>query len=43
VAELINGVNIALGRSDVGQCAACDSNRDGTVTINELIEAVRSH
>lgn len=42
VAELINGVNIALGRTDVGQCAACDSNRDGTVTINELIEAVRA-
>jgi hypothetical protein len=40
--ELVNGVNIVLGRADLALCRACDRDGDGTVTIAELIDAVRS-
>jgi len=42
IAELIRGVNIALGNRPIGDCRRFDSNDDGTVTINELIQAVRA-
>jgi hypothetical protein len=42
IAELVNSVNIALGRTDVTQCRACDRNGDGVVSIAELIDAVGS-
>ncbi len=40
IAELIRGVNIALGSLEVGECPAFDINDDGMVSINELISAV---
>lgn len=39
--ELISGVNIALARAALSNCAAMDSNLDGRVAIAELIRAVR--
>lgn len=38
--ELIRGVTIALGGSDIASCSALDSSADGAVTIDELIAAV---
>lgn len=38
--ELITGVNIALGNTEVGACQAMDGNGNGVVAINELIAAV---
>ena len=40
IADLITGVNIALGTQPIGNCPASDANGDGKVTINELIQAV---
>jgi hypothetical protein len=40
--ELIQGVNITLGRSPLSGCAEFDLDDGGTVTVNELIAAVRS-
>ncbi len=40
--ELVTGVNIALGNSDVSSCPAFDANGDGEVTIDELIAAVNA-
>ena len=34
-------VNIALGSAPVDVCHACDTNGDGSVSVNELIAAVR--
>ena len=42
IGELIRGVRIALGQSDVSNCEAFDTNGDGLVRIGELIQAVRS-
>ncbi len=42
VNELIVGVNIALGTSDVGACIAIDRDGNGAVEINELIGAVNA-
>jgi hypothetical protein len=42
VNELIVGVNIALGSATVESCVAFDRNRDGQVTVNELIAAVNA-
>ena len=42
VSEIILGVRISLGRSDVDDCSAMDINQDGRVGIGELISAVRS-
>lgn len=40
VAELITGVNIALGTIDLGTCPSFDANQDGEVTVTELLQAV---
>jgi hypothetical protein len=40
VAELIIGVNIAIGNQPVANCPAFDVNGDGQVGINELVQAV---
>ncbi len=40
VNEVIQCVNIALGRVGVSSCAACDVNADGSVRVNELIQGV---
>ncbi len=42
IAELIRGVNIALGSLPAGDCTAMDGNGDGSVAINELIAAVNA-
>ena len=34
IAELIRGVNIALGLQDISVCSAFDINNDGMVRIN---------
>jgi len=39
--ELIAGISIALGAGDLAVCRAADSNGDGTVTIDDLMRAVR--
>lgn len=38
--ELVLGVGIALGQSQLAQCATFDRNGDGAVTIDELLAAV---
>jgi len=40
VAELIRGVNIALGNAALDNCPSFDANGSGTVEVNELIRAV---
>jgi len=40
VAELIVGVNVALGLGDLGRCSPVDRDGNGTVSIGELITAV---
>ena len=40
IAELITGVNMALGNAPVDDCPAFDALADRQVTINELIEGV---
>ncbi|HSP99120.1 MAG TPA: hypothetical protein VL049_18000 [Candidatus Dormibacteraeota bacterium] len=40
--ELITGVNIALGSSQVTACQSFDANGNGMVAINELIAAVNN-
>lgn len=42
VNELLTGVAIALGRTDVAMCKSLDTSADATVTVDELIAAVRS-
>jgi len=42
VAELIRGVNIALGRSDLSTCSGFDVNANGNVAVAELIQAVNA-
>ncbi|MBX3024259.1 hypothetical protein KF840_05035 [bacterium] len=42
VNELITGVNIALGNSDVSTCRSFDTNGDGSVAVNELIAGVNA-
>jgi 6-phosphogluconolactonase (cycloisomerase 2 family) len=42
IAELIRCVNIALALAELSLCPACDSNGDGRVGINELIQAVNA-
>jgi hypothetical protein len=43
VNELVLGVNINLGRADVSNCPAIDTDGNMLVAINELIAAVRSN
>ncbi len=40
IGELISMVNVALGRAALDVCINGDSDRDGTIAINELIRAV---
>lgn len=42
VNELVAGVNILLDRADLDACASLDTNRDGRVTVDELVRAVRN-
>jgi hypothetical protein len=42
VDELLTMVNIALGTADVSACTAGDANRDGQVTIDEILAAVNA-
>jgi len=41
VAELIQGVNIALGRFSPGACPRFDRDGNGRVEVSELVAAVR--
>jgi hypothetical protein len=41
VNELVLGVNIALERSDIGDCRAFDLDGDGSVRVDELVMAVQ--
>ncbi len=38
--EIVTMVNIALGSVDVSMCLAGDANSDGTITVEEIIQAV---
>ena len=40
IGELVIGINIALRQREVSSCAAFDANRDGGVSVDELIRAV---
>ncbi|MBP1687178.1 MAG: hypothetical protein H6Q33_3321, partial [Deltaproteobacteria bacterium] len=40
VAEVLTGVNIALGNRSVGECLLFDANGDGTTTVDEILVAV---
>ena len=40
VAEVLLGINVALGRQSTGVCPMADPDQDGTVSIDELIVAV---
>lgn len=40
--ELVRGVDMSLGKSDVGACSAFDANGDQRVTVDELIRAVNA-
>ncbi len=40
--ELIQGVNIALGRATIDSCPEFDRNNDGRVAIGELVAAVNN-
>lgn len=42
VNEIVSGVNIALGNSDLALCPTLDANQDGLVTVNELLQAVNA-
>lgn len=38
--ELVSGVSIGLGEQDSSACGAFDVNRDGAVTVDELVRGV---
>lgn len=40
VDELVLGINIALGETNVDQCTAIDASRDRQVTVDEIVAAV---
>jgi hypothetical protein len=40
--ELIKGVNIALGSAGLDTCPEFDADRNGTVTVDEIILAVNN-
>lgn len=42
VDELVRGVNIALGRLEVGACLPFDQNRNGQVSVNEIVAGVNN-
>lgn len=41
VDEMVIGVNVALGTAPLDDCGAVDENRDGTVTVDELLRSIR--
>lgn len=43
VAEVVRSVAIALGRADAASCASAIMLRDGRITVDELIAAVRNN
>jgi hypothetical protein len=42
IGELLSMVNIGLGNTAVTACEAGDPNRDGMITINEILVGVRN-
>jgi hypothetical protein len=42
VDELVKGVNIALGSTDVSECQAFDTDGSQTVTVDELVKGVNN-
>jgi hypothetical protein len=40
--DIVLCVNIALGTSPLGDCAQCDADGDGIVTVAELLQVVNS-
>jgi outer membrane protein assembly factor BamB len=42
IAELLTGVDIALGNAPVSTCVALDVDGDGVLSVNELIAAVQN-
>jgi hypothetical protein len=42
VDELITGISIALGSSDVGQCRSMDTSGEGDVTVDEIVNALNN-
>ena len=42
ISDLVRCVSIALGDGPLESCYACDGNRDGSVTVDELIEATEN-
>src|SRR5215470_8961499 len=42
IAELLTGVDIALGNLPASACAGLDTDGDGTLSVNELVAAVQS-
>lgn len=42
VSELILAVNIALGNAQLSLCMPIDTSGNGTVEVNELIQAVNA-
>jgi hypothetical protein len=40
IGELLKGVNISLGSARINRCSNADGNRDGEVSVDELISAV---
>jgi hypothetical protein len=40
--ELVRGVNVALGRLMLIDCAAADADGNGAVEVDELIQAVQN-
>ena len=42
VDELVRGVNIALGNSELSGCPLLDASGDGQVTIDEVVRAVNA-
>ncbi len=41
IAEVIQGINIALGQRGISTCATFDANEDGLVSIGEILGAIR--
>jgi hypothetical protein len=40
LSEMVRGVNVALGSTDIAQCPAADADGDGSVSIDELVDGV---
>jgi hypothetical protein len=42
VDEVVLGVNLALGKREIGECAALDRDSDGRIGVDELVAAVHA-